>query len=217
MRAHEFYIFLFIKCCEVCTGGGGCSGRAQKLWSFTGKYLFFCYSVQKLPKMMSYFFKGCPEGGRNGSAFSSQKLGGAGFWSMPAAFGIPFPIMVSLPQEPCQLTSLHRLQVVPPAFKSSVHVCVCVWRQTVAYCCYWEQAVIHHIYIQGVYSKLESPSRMFYKLSEIPFDQLISYTLFLLQPLLHHSVPKKHEKCVNDNEVQSKSCTINTTFRKPTE
>lgn len=104
-----------------------------------------------------------------------------------------------------------------PLHSNSLCMCVCVWRQTVAYCCYWEQAVIHHIYIQGIYSKLESPSRMFYKLSEIPFDQLISYTLFLLQPLLHHSVPKKHEKCVNDNEVQSKSCTINTTFRKPTE
>lgn len=61
-----------------------------------------------------------------GSALCSQKLGRAGIWNMPAACAIPFPVLVKpVSQEPRQLTSLHGLQVPPPAFTSDVCVYLC--------------------------------------------------------------------------------------------
>lgn len=100
----NFTSFLFIRCCEIWRGkgrGGGSGGeRNLTRRSVNTQRLFFLLrrakpKKKKLSKMMSPFFRGCPEGGHMGSALGSQKLGRAGIWNMPAACAIPFPVLVS--------------------------------------------------------------------------------------------------------------------------
>lgn len=148
MRAHEFYIFLFIKCCEVCTGGGGCSGRAQKLWSFTNTF-FSVTLCKSSPKWCHTFSKDALREVAMGQLSAAKSSAGLGFGVCLPLLGSHFPSWLA-----CHKRHVSSHLFIDckwfPLHSNPLCMCVCVWRQTVAYCCYWEQAVIHHIYIQGV-------------------------------------------------------------------